>query len=165
MTEVEEVILKKIIKGKMVDEYYVNLNVMLGRNRIGNNELSRTIGWDPAGYSQKLNRQSDLRLSTLIIMFVAIANLTNEKNHTDFSFYEQYEEMDFTELFTQKEFRLGELFLHVSAVVEGKEEFLNTPERKKTYKSLRSYVLGNRPSPQLSDNDKQTYLKYYDMIE
>ncbi len=164
MTEFEEITLKKIIKGKMVDEFYVNLNVMLGRNYIGNNELSRKIGWDSAGYNQKLNRQSDLRLSTLINMFVAILNLSNEKNDTGFSFYERYEAMDFAGLFTQTEFRLGELFLHVSAVVEGKEEFLDKPEHIKTYKSLKMYVLGKRCSPQLSENEKKVYMKFYEMV-
>ena len=164
MTEFEEITLKKIIKGKIVEEFYVNLNVMLGSNRIGNNELSRKIGWDPAGYNQKLNRKSDLRLSTLINMFVAIADLINQKNDTEFSFYEQYEEMEFRRLFTLSEFRLGELFLHISAVVDGEEEFLNTPERVKTYKSLRAYVLGKRSSPALSEKEKGVYMKYYDMV-
>ncbi|MDO4345364.1 MAG: hypothetical protein Q4C50_11230 [Eubacteriales bacterium] len=164
MTEFEEITLKKIIKGKIVEEFYVNLNVMLGSNRIGNNELSRKIGWDPAGYNQKLNRKSDLRLSTLINMFVAISDLINQKNDTEFSFYEQYEEMEFRRLFTLSEFRLGELFLHISAVVDGEEEFLNTPERVKTYKSLRAYVLGKRSSPALSEKEKGVYMKYYDMV-
>lgn len=164
MTEFEEITLKKIIKGKMVDEFYINLNVLLGINRIGNNELSRKIGWDSAGYNQKINRQSDLRLSTLVNMFVAIVELTNEKNDTGLSFYEKYEEMDFSRLFSVNEFRLGELFLHVSAVVEGRERFLDTPEKIKTYKSLRPFVLGKRHSPQLSEKEKDVYMKYYEMI-
>lgn len=164
MTEFEEITLKKIIKSKMVDEFYVNLNVLLGNNKIGNNELSRKIGWDSAGYNQKQNRQSDLRLSTLVNVFVAISELTNEKNGTGFSFYEQYEEMDFTRLFSLTEFRLGELFLHISAVVDGQERFLDTPDRIKTYKSLKAYVLSKRHSPQLSEKEKGVYMKYYDAV-
>ena len=164
MTEFEGITLKKIIKGKMVDEFYVNLNVMLGNSHIGNNELSKKIGWDPAGYNQKLNRKSDLRLSTLINMFVAMAGLTDEKNGTDFSFYEKYEEMEFRRLFTISEFRLGELFLHVNAVMNGEEEFLNSPEQVKTYKSLKAFVLGKRSVPALSEKEKNVYMKYYEML-
>lgn len=164
MTEFEEITLKKIIKGKIVDEFYVNLNVLLGNYRIGNNELSCKIGWDSAGYNQKLTRQSDLRLSTLVNMFVAISELTDEKSGTNLSFYERFEEMDFTKLFSPDMFRLGELFLHVSAVVDGKESFLDTQDKIKTYKSLRVYVLRKRHSPQLSEKEIDVYMKYYDMV-
>lgn len=76
MTEFEEIALKKIIKARMVDLLYVNLNVLLGSHRIANKELSEKIGWDSAGYSQKLNRQSDLRISTFVIMLAALMELT-----------------------------------------------------------------------------------------
>ena len=52
MTEYEEITLKKLIKGKMVDVFYVNVNVLMGQNHIANNELSEKIGWDAAGITR-----------------------------------------------------------------------------------------------------------------
>ena len=72
LTEFEEITLKKIIKNKMVEDFYVNLNVLLGSSGIRNKELSSKIGWDAAGYNQKLNRRSDLKLSTLIYSQVKV---------------------------------------------------------------------------------------------
>lgn len=164
ITEYDEITLKKIIKGKMIDEFYINLNVLLRTNNIKNNELSEKIGWDSAGYNQKLNRKNDLRLTTLINIFAAIMDLVNEKNAIKVSFYERYEIMDYTMFFSLGELRLGELFLHISSVVKMEEEFLNTPERIKTYKSLKSYVLGNRQSPRLSEQEKEVYLKFYNLL-
>ena len=80
------------------------------------------------------------------------------------SFYEKYEEMEFRRLFTISEFRLGELFLHVNAVMNGEEEFLNSPEQVKTYKSLKVYVLGKRGIPALSEKEKDVYMKYYKLL-
>ena len=88
MTEFEEITLKKIIKNKMVEDFYVNLNVLLGASGIRNKELSSKIGWDAAGYNQKLNRRSDLKLSTLIYMCMALMDLTDEKNQTGYTFYD-----------------------------------------------------------------------------
>lgn len=161
MTEFEEITLKKIIKSKMIDEFYVNLNVLLGNYHISNAKVSRMIGWDPAGYNQKMSRQSDLRLSTLLNICTAISELISEEDSSERSKYTQFEEFEFEKLFTFSEFQLGDLFLHVSAVVEGRETFLNTPTRLKAYKSLKYHVFNKRHTPNFSDREKETYMKFY----
>ena len=102
-----------------------------------------------------------MRVSTLINLFVAITELINEKHDTGLSFYERYEEMDFHQLFSMDLFRLGELFLHVSAAAEGHELFLNSQEKIRTYKSLRTYVYRRHQALQISDEEKDVYMKYY----
>lgn len=164
ITEFDEITLKKIIRNKMVDEFYVGLNVYLGNNHIKNKELSAKIGWDSAGYNQKLNRKSDLKLSTLFNLFTALIDLTDEKNETHLSFYEKFEEMDLTQLFTLNEYKLSKLFLNVSAVVDGTEQFLNSSELIKTYKTLKPYVMRKRGSPTYSDKEKDVYMKFYEML-
>lgn len=164
ITEFDEITLKKIIKNKMVDEFYVNLNVFLGNNHIRNKELSAKIGWDSAGYNQKLNRKSDLKLSTLINMFMSLMDLTDEKNETRLSFYEKYEEMDLTQFFSVNEFKLSQLFLNISASVAGKEEFLNSSELVRTYKMLKPYVMRKKGAPVYSAREKEVYMKFYDMV-
>ncbi len=164
ITEFDEITLKKIIKNKMVDEFYINLNVYLGNNHIKNKELSAKIGWDSAGYNQKLNRKSDLKLSTLINLFTALVDLTDEKNETHLSYYEKYEEMDLSQLFTLNEYKLSRLFLNISAAVGGSEQFLNSAELIKTYKMLKPYVMRKRGSPTYSEKEKETYLKFYDVF-
>ncbi len=165
MTEFEEITLKKIIKSKMVDEFYINLNVLLESNHIKNKELSGKIGWDSAGYNQKLNRKSDLKISTLITVIMAIMDLMDEKNQTNFSFYEKFDSMDLTRLFSMSQFRLGELFLNVSDTVSGGSGFLGRPELVKTYRSLKPFVVSKRQSPRLSDKEIEVYMKFYDMAE
>jgi len=163
MTEFEEITLKKIIKSKMIDEFYVNLNVLLGSYHISNAKVSRMIGWDPAGYNQKMSRQSDLRLSTLLNICTAISELISEDDATDMTRYSQFQEFEFSKLFTFSEFQLGDLFLHVSAVVEGTETFLNTPARIKAYRSLKYHVFNKRHAPTFSDREKETYMKFYSL--
>ena len=164
LTEFEEITLKKIIKNKMVEDFYVNLNVLLGSSGIKNKELSSKIGWDAAGYNQKLNRRSDLKLSTLIYMCVALMDLMDEKNQTGYTFYEKCEELDLTKLFTMSEFRLGELFLNVSGAVAGTEQFLDTAEKRKTFKSLKTFVLGKKHSPALSEKEISVYMNFYNQL-
>ena len=164
MTEYEEITIKKIIKYKMVDVFYVNLNVLLGSMHIKNKELSAKVGWDPSGYNQKLNRKSDLKLSTLLNTFMAITDLTDEKNPTGYSFFEKIEEMDLSRIFNVEEFRLSELFLNVSAAVAGTEQFLYSTDLKKTYRSLKPFVLSRKLSPALTEREIDVYMKFLDLV-
>lgn len=165
MTEFEEATLKKIIKCKMVNEFYVNLNVVMGSYHISNSQLSRLIGWDSAGYNQKMNRQSDLRLSTIIMLCSAISQAIHEDENFNFDQYTEFQEMEFERLFTYSEFQLGDLFLHITAVAEGKEIFLNTKAREKTYRSLWHYVQSKRQGPQLTKQEKAVFMRYYEPTE
>ena len=161
MTEFEEITIKKIIKGKIVEGFYVNLNVALGKNRITNKELSEKIGWDSAGYNQKLNRQSDLRFSTFVAIIAAICELQGEVSYLQkVSSYKEYMEMDLKKLVGLEEYQLGKLFLHVTAAAEGKEDFLCTPEYREIYRSLRPYVFSKKRIPQLSEKERTAYIKY-----
>lgn len=164
MTEFEEITIKKIIKYKMVDIFYVNLNVLLGSRHIKNKELSSKLGWDPSGYNQKLNRKSDLKLSTLLNLFMAITDLTDEKNQTEYSFFEKIEEMELSRFFNVEEFRLSELFLNVSAAVAGTEEFLCSADLRKTYRSLKPFVLSKKNSPALTEREIDVYMKFLEPV-
>ena len=164
MTEYEEITIKKIIKYKMVDVFYVNLNVLLGSRHIKNKELSAKVGWDSSGYNQKLNRKSDLKLSTLLNILMAITELTDEKNQTGYSFFEKIEEMELSRFFSVEEFRLSELFLNVSAAVAGTEEFLRSAELKKTYRSLKPFVLSKKNSPAFTEHEIDVYMKFLDLV-
>lgn len=165
MTEFEEITIKKIIKGKIVEGFYVNLNVALGLSRITNKELSEKIGWDSAGYNQKLNRQSDLRFSTFVAIIAAICELQGEDSYLQkVSSYKDYMDIDLKKLIGFEEYQLGKLFLHVTSAAEGKEEFLCTSEYRGIYKSLRPYVFSKKRIPQLSENERTAYIKYYEDI-
>lgn len=162
LTEFDEITLKKVIKNKIVTDFYVNLNVYLGNNHIKNKELSASIGWDPAGYNQKLNRKSDLKLSTLVVMLTSLIELSDEKQETNLSFYEKYEQMELTRLVSVDSYRLGRLFLNISASVEGTEEFLGTPDLVKTYKTLKPFVTRHgKGMPAYSDREIEAYMKFY----
>ncbi len=164
MTEFEEITFKKIIKGKMIGQIYVNLNVILGNNSITNAEISTKIGWDPAGYNQKLNRLSDLRISTFLNICAALMELSTSHREEQVSDYEKYEELDFTQLITFEEYKLALLFLHISDVADGKANFLDKPSLVKTFKSLKTYLLGKRTSSNFSEQQKAVYFKYYNEL-
>lgn len=164
MTEFEEITLKKIIKGKIVDEFYVNLGVTLGSNKISNRELSEKIGWDPAGISQKQNRNSDMRFSTFITMLVAISELSDEKSGGGVSPYLAFDELAVDRLVTFDSFMLGKLFIHVSASIEGREEFLCDQQYVKIYKKLRPFVFNQKRAPRFSEKEQAVYKKYYDKL-
>ena len=55
MTEYEETVLKKIVKGYLIECIYTRLNRLAGEYGISNAEISKRIGWDPAGFNQNIS--------------------------------------------------------------------------------------------------------------
>ena len=165
MTEIEASILKKIVKSKMVDEFYINMNVLLGTYHISNSQVSRLVGWDAAGYNQKLNRQSDLRLSTVMSICSAVSQAIHEGENISFEQYMEFQEIEFKKLFTYSEFQLGDLYLHITAAAEGREPFLNTKGREMTFRSLRHFVQNRRRTPQFTEAETAVFMRYYAPIE
>lgn len=165
MTEFEEISLKKIIKDYLIDSIYYRLNSLAGRYGISNAEISKRIGWDPAGFNQKYNRSNDLRITTFIKIYVAIIDLVSEKE-AEYGYYDlELGNISLNELITQKELDVGSLFNHISAVAEGRAEFLDKPVLVETYVSMKSFVLVGRKNKKFSDREIGVYIDYYKRVK
>lgn len=161
MTEFEEITIKKIIKYFLIDNIYYQINLICGRFGITNSEISKRIGWDPAVYNQKYNRSNDLRMTTFIKIYVAIEEIIEEKeNEFGYSGME-LSKIRLDELITQKELDLCKLFNHVSAVAEGRADFLEKDRLVKIYVSMKSFVLLNKKSKRFNNREIDVYVKYY----
>ncbi len=164
MTEYEEIALKKIIKDCLVDKVYYQINLIFGKYGISNAEISTHIGWDPAGFRQKYNRSNDLRLTTFVKIYAAILEII-EQREEEFGFDDNKQsEVEITELITKNELELAHLFNHISAVAEGKTEFLNRPRLVETFRSLRQFVLLGKKNKKLTEREVEVYINYYKMI-
>jgi hypothetical protein len=161
MTEFEEITIKKIIKYYLIDSIYHQVNLVCGTYGISNSEISKRIGWDQAVYNQKSSRSYDLRMTTFIKIYVAIEELIEEKERKSGYGNLQLNSICLGDLITQKEFDLCKLFNHVSAVVEGRADFLNTDSLVKTYLSLKSIVLVGKKNRKFTDREIDVYVTYY----
>ncbi len=164
MTEFEEIALKKIVKDYLIENIYYRINLLIGKYGISNAEISKRIGWDPAGYNQKYNRSNDLRMTTFIKIYVAIQEIIAEKEE-EYGYEElELSKIDLNDLITQDEFDLGRLFNHISAAAEGKTEFLSSVSLVHTYLSLKSFVLLGRKNKKFSEREIDVYISFYKAV-
>lgn len=164
MTEFEEIALKKIIKEFLIENVYYRINLLIGKYGISNAEISKRIGWDPAGYNQKYNRSNDLRMSTFIKIYVALLEIIGEKEK-EYGFEDlELSKIDLNKLITEEELDIARLFNHISAAAEGKTEFLCSRQFAETYLSLKSFVLLGRKNNKFSNREIDVYITYYKTI-
>lgn len=164
MTEFEELALKKITKDYLVDCVYTRLNLIAGRYGISNAQISKQIGWDPAGYNQKYNRSNDLRITTFIKIYVALTDLICEREAELELDGMEASSIRLDELITHKELDVGALFNHISAAAEGKVKLLNKLCFATTYKEMKPFVLVSKKKKRLSDKEIQVYINYYKTV-
>lgn len=164
MTEFEELALKKITKDYLVDCVYTRLNVISGRYDISNAEISKRIGWDPAGFNQKYNRNNDLRISTFIKIYVALTDLIAEKEAELGLDGLTATKIQLHEFITQKELDVAALFNHISAAAEGNTNFLNNAGFIETFKSMKPYVFVGKRNKKYSDREIGVYVSYYKTV-
>lgn len=163
MTEFEELALKKITKDYLIDCVYTRLNVLAGRYGISNAEISKRIGWDPAGFNQKYNRSNDLRITTFIKIYVALADLIEEKEAELGLDSLVFTKIKLDELITQKELDVGALFNHISAAAEGNAAFLDKEVFSSTYKLMKPFVFVGKRNNKYNDREVGVYVNYYKM--
>jgi len=164
VTEFEELALKKITKDYLVDCVYNRLNVISGRYGISNAEISKKIGWDPAGFNQKYNRSNDLRISTFIKIYVALADLIAEKEVEMGLDGIDTTKIRLDDLITQKELDVGALFNHISAAAEGSAEFLNEGRFAETFKQMKPFVCVGKKNNKYNDREIAVYIYYYKTV-
>jgi hypothetical protein len=164
LTEFEELALNKITKDFLIDCVYTRLNVIAGRYGISNAEISKHIGWDPAGFNQKYSRSNDLRITTFIKIYVALIDLIAEKEVEMGLQGLGSSEIRLDELITQKELGAAALFNHISAAAEGKSEFLNRENHSNTYKMMKPFVFVGKKSKKFSDREIDVYISYYKTV-
>jgi hypothetical protein len=164
VTEFEELALKKITKDYLVDCVYNRLNVIAGRYGISNAEISKRIGWDPAGFNQKYNRSNDLRITTFIKIYVALADLIAEKEAEMGLDSIVATKIQLDDLITQKELEAGALFNHISAAAEGNAEFLNEERFAVTYKQMKPFVFVGKRNNKFNDREIAVYINYYKIV-
>lgn len=161
MTEFEELALKKITKDYLIDCIYSKINSIAGRYDISNAEISRWIGWDPAGFNQKYNRSNDLRITTFIKIFVAISELIAAKEMEIGLSRQEMTTIRLDEFITEKELDVGALFNHISAVVDGKAVFLSEKKYIEAFREMRVFVLVGRKNNRYSSREFDVYNSYY----
>lgn len=161
MTEFEEITFKKIIKDYLIDKVYYQINLICGRFGISNAEISKKIGWDPAVYNQKYNRSNDLRITTFMKIYVAIDEIIEEKENECHIYGLERDKVSLDELITEDSLQVCRLFNHISAAAEGQVEFLNSPQLKQIYSSLKTFVTLGKKSKKFSQKEIEAYIRYY----
>ena len=161
MTEFEELALKKITKDYLVDCVYGRINLLSGKYGISNTDISKEVGWDPAGFNQKFNRSNDLRITTFIKIFVALTKLIAEKEDEMGMDGIASTKIQLDELITPEEIGVGELFNHISAAAEGNATFLDEPLYVETYRRMKPFVLVSKRNKRFSDREIEVYVHYY----
>ena len=165
MTEFEVLALKKIIKDFLIDNVYFKINHLASEYGISNAEISKRVGWDSAGFNQKFNRSNDLRITTFVKIYAAICEAVRERE-AEYGFYDlDLGNIGIDELLTQKEIDIGMLFNHISAVAEGRSEFLCTSTLTDTYVSMKSFVLLGRKNRKFNEREIGVYIDYYKRVK
>lgn len=161
LTEFEELALKKITKDFLIDCVYTKINIIAGEYGISNAEISKYIGWDPAGFNQKYNRSNDLRITTFIKIFVALQDLIQLKEE-ELGIEQQIQSnIQLHDLITQQELDAGSLFNHISAAAEGRDVFLKKPQHRKTYMRMKAFVLISKRNRRFNEREIAVYVNYY----
>lgn len=161
MTEFEELALKKITKDYLVDCVYHHINVLSGKYGISNAEISKHVGWDPAGFNQKYNRSNDLRITTFIKIYVALTELIAEKEAEAGMDESTFSALNLSDLITPEELEVGALFNHISAAAEGSAAFLCRPGYAETYRRMKPFVLVSKKNKRFSDREIDVYVRFY----
>ena len=164
MSEFEELALKKITKYYLVDCVYLKINTISSRYGISNAEISKRIGWDPAGFNQKYNRSNDLRITTFVKIFVALIDLIAEKEADMGMDRLSATKIQLDQFISDKECSAGALFNHISGAAEGREEFLNTEGFRETYREMRPFVLVGSRNSRFSEREMDVYISYYQTL-
>ncbi len=161
MTEFEELALKKITKDYLVDCIYTKINIVSGKYGISNSEISKYIGWDPAGFNQKYNRSNDLRITTFIKIYVALQDLIRIKE-AEIGFENMvHSDIRLDDLITQNELDTATLFNHISMAAEGVKEFLSERTTAVTFLKMKPFVLVSKRNKRFNDREIEVYIKYY----
>jgi len=161
MTEFEELALKKMTKDYLVDCIYERINYISGRYGISNAEISKHIGWDPAGFNQKYNRSNDLRITTFIKIYAALVDLILEKEKLT-----GLDQLDLTSIrlgdfITEREVAVGALFNHISSAAEYRTDFLNEEQFIRTYREMRPFILVGCKNKRFNKREMEVYVSYY----
>ncbi len=162
MTEFEEIALKKITKDYLVASVYSKINVLADKYGITNSDISKKIGWDPAGFNQKYNRSNDLRITTFIKIYVALTELISQ-NEKEAGWNPS--SIGVSELITVEEIEVARLFNHISAVAEGEDEFLSNASHSTAYTKMRPFVLMGKKNQRYNEREVNVYVKYYGLIQ
>ena len=161
LTEFEELALKKITKDYLIDSIYMKINIISGRYGISNAEISKHIGWDPAGFNQKYNRSNDLRITTFVKIYVSIQDLIRMKEIELGLDSQIHSAIHLDDLISEDELRAGELFNHISAAAEGREVFLSHKRFQDTYMQMKPFVLISRRNRRFNDREIDAYILYF----
>lgn len=161
MTEFEELALKKITKDYLVDCIYSKINALAGRYGISNADISKRVGWDPAGFNQKYNRSNDLRITTFVKIYVALVDLICEKETEMGMDGLAFSQIGIEEFITKDEIAIGTLFNHISAAAEGSVPFLNTGPLVTVYIRMKPFVMLGKRNHRFSDRECDAYVYYY----
>ena len=164
LTEFEELALKKITKDYLVDCVYSHINILSGKYGISNAEISKHVGWDPAGFNQKFNRSNDLRITTFIKIYVALTELVAEKEKEAGMEELTLTQIQIGDLITPEELAVGALFNHISAAAEGTADFLGKAPYVETYQRMKPFVLVSKKNKRYSDREIEVYIRYYKAI-
>lgn len=161
MTEFEELALKKITKDYLINCIYEKINSVSGRYGISNAEISKHIGWDPAGFNQKYNRSNDLRITTFIKIFVALRDLITERELEIGLQQMQCEQIRLEEFITDHALDVGMLFNHISSAAEGRTNFLAEKYLAEIFVRMRPFVLSGSKSKRFNEREIEVYILYY----
>lgn len=165
MTEFEELALKKMTKDYLVDCIYSKVNALAGHYGISNADISKRVGWDPAGFNQKYNRSNDLRITTFIKIYVALVDLISEREAEMEMGDLGLSKIGIDELITKDEIELGMLFNHISAAAEGNADFLNSAPLQETFSKMKAFVLLGKRNQRFSDRETGVYVQYYKKLK
>lgn len=161
MLEFDEIALKKIVKEYLIDHVYLRINLVAGRWGISNAEISKQIGWDPAGYNQKYSRSNDLRITTFIKIYTAIQEIIEKKEEGFSNDILGLERIGLEDFITDEEIEIGHLFNHISSAVEGREEFLGKSKYVKVFCQMRAFVLQGFRNKKFNEREVAVYARYY----
>ena len=163
MTEFEELTLKKITQDYMIDCIYGQIKGLSGKYGISNAEISKYIGWDPSSFNQKCNRSNDLRMTTFIKIYVALADLITAKEKEMGLDQLGCSDIRLTDLITGREIMIGMLLNHIGAAAEDREAFLHRKEYADIFRSMRPFVLVWKRNKRFSDEESDVYIRYYQL--
>jgi hypothetical protein len=164
MTEFEEIALKKIAKEYLVHSIYHRINLLADEYGISNAEISKHIGWDPAGYNQKYNRSNDLRMTTFIKIYAAIIEIVAKKENDFESYGLERSSIELKDLITDNEILVGRLFSFISAVAESGKDFCGIGMLRETFMDMRPFVLKGMRSKSFNEREFDCYMRYYKML-
>ena len=165
MNEFEEIALKKIVREYLIERIYYRINLIAERWGISNAEISKQIGWDPAGYNQKYSRSNDLRITTFIKIYTALQEIIEKREKLISDANMGLETIELKDFITDEEIDIGHLFNHISASVDGRENFLGSSKHISMFMNLRGFVLQGFRNRKFNEREVAAYAKYYTQVK